>query len=252
MAFTEIIYLVVFSIALIMLVRYVYDMIHPAAVSSNVIDEMDCTPVLSKEEYVGLCDDTLELPQATPPHPTNPDGTTPLGYNPMHATDIETRIPFSESSRPPSGGPLGSHTQQDMSILGDSGPKYEPVQMINPLPNDRLMPISGAKDDPIKTRLDSSESLGIYQHILEKDIGQTSSNTSNKNRYFEMGPRDSPYHLNGSAGVNAFDQQQAFNGAQPKHPNFDLGIQINYKKADQQMAVEKQKINQNLLLPYLA
>lgn len=259
MAFTEFIYLAVFSICAILVARYVYDIMYSNSTTST-LDALDdtgaATPLVSKEEYIGLEHDNLQIPQPNPPTFENPDGTTPLtapnGATPPRVTaDIRNKIPMAEPSRTQQGP-----AYQDMTVLKSSGietgPQYEPVQMMNPIPNDRLMPISGSKDDPIKTRLDTAETMGLYQHILEKDMGQTSSNTSNKNRFFEMGPRDSAYHLNGSAGTNAFDQQQAFNGDQPKHRNFDLGFEINYKKLDQELAGAKQKINSNLLSPYLA
>lgn len=254
MTFTEFIYLAIFSIIAIVFGKYIYDLMYTGhATNTTTLDALDEIPLISKEEYVGMEHDTLEIPQPTPPMYENPDGTTPLDCGNGAAPAPFKRIPISESSRPQQGPAMQG--EQDMSVLRasgiDPGAQYEPVQMLNPLPNDRLMPISGSKDDPIKTRLDTAETMGLYQHILEKDMGQTSSNTSNKNRFFEMGPRDSAYHLNGSAGTNAFDQQQAFHSEQPKHRNFDLGFEINYKKQDQEMAAAKQKISSNLLSPYL-
>jgi hypothetical protein len=254
MTFTEFIYLAVFSIFAIFVGKYMYDLMYTgnnAAIST--LDALDETPLISKEEYVGMEHDTLEIPQPIPPTYETADGTTPLECGNGAAPAPSKRIPMSESSRAQQGPAMQG--EQDMSVLRasgiDQGAQYEPVQLLNPLPNDRLMPISGSKDDPIKTRLDTAETMGLYQHILEKDMGQNSSNTSNKNRFFEMGPRDSAYHLNGSAGTNAFDQQCAFHGEQPKHRNFDLGFEINYKKQDQELAATKQKISSNLLSPFL-
>jgi len=167
-------------------------------------------------------------------------------------------IPISEASR--NQTQLMGEGHQSLSILGNE-PEFEPVQhMMNPIPNDRLMPINGAKDDPIKSRLDSIESMGLYNHILEKDMGQY--NGVNKNKFFEMEPRDSAYHLydnqNSSQNntstsnmPNSFQQQQQFNTAnrqgqfidQPKHPNFDLGFQINYKELDHNNSVSKNANN---------
>lgn len=144
-------------------------------------------------------------------------------------------IPTSQPSRTQGG------LANDMSILGDEA-VFEPVQhMPTPIPNDRLMPISGAKDNPIATRLDSMEHMGLYKNILEKDMKQYSS--TNKNKFFELNSRESAYHLYGNATINGTQQQDMFHrgnentneGAyieQPKHPNFDLGFQINYKKLD--------------------
>lgn len=124
-------------------------------------------------------------------------------------------------------------------------PEFNPVQaMLNPLPNDRLMPISTAKDDPIKTRLESIENTGIYQEILQREFNQTTS----KNKFFELAPRDNVYQLYGKKGVDSVTQQKEFSGGieQPKHPMFDLGLQTNYKKLDYEMNKQKEKLNNNL------
>ena len=74
-----------------------------------------------------------------------------------------------------------------------------------------------------------------------------------------MGTRDSAYHLYGVAGQTATQQQDQFRNAsyieQPKHPHFDLGIQINYKKLDRELAGQRgaptEKEKGNLYSPLL-
>lgn len=243
MDFISFIYLAVFSLCVILAGKYLYTLISSNGGNSIAMNENEYDNAADAVRQIQHADFPDAMPAPLNPIIENQDGTTSLDAT--TGDDYRARIPLSEPSRT-QGGTLME------GLSGDSGPTYEPVQLLNPIPNDRLMPISGAKDDPIRTRLDTAESMGLYQNILEKEMGQASGTGANKNRYFEMGPRDSAYHLYGTAEGNSFDKQAQFGGGnapltQPKHRNFDLGFEINYKELDQKMYADKQKFNGNLL-----
>jgi hypothetical protein len=251
----EILYTIAGSIIAILLATYIFRVL--AHSSHDVLQSLKEQEAEDDAFIHALKDSTNMLPSQRAPETDEypqcemlPDGTTPLNAPSSAPSHAKMNIPQSEESRGQTN-PFGMTGMDEYS-----GQTAEPIQMLNPIPNDRLMPLSGAKDDPITTRLDSMEHMGLYKLVLEKDMGQSSS-SANKNRFFEFnGPRESPYHLYGAADSNAFDNQQRFSGGsvktddQPKHRNFDLGFEINYRKLDQENATNKQKINTNLLIPF--
>lgn len=242
MGFINFIYLVVFSLAVIWVGKYMYTLMGVGGSSNVDNDHTLFSAAAAAAHELGSGIDGVPMPAPLNPIIENPDGTTDIMAGEPTTNDYRSRIPLSEPSRI-EGECMGGFQEGQQPSQPVQPPAYDPVQLLNPIPNDRLMPVSVARDDPIKTRLDTAESMGLYQNILEKEMKQTSGVGANKNRFFEMGVRDSAYHLYGKAdGGNSFDKQQQFT-QQPPRVNFE----INYKELDQKMYADKQKYNGNFM-----